>query len=63
MRGMVVGVVLCLAGLALFVYGWVTMTHGGVLSSSAPVVVGIFLGMAGLLVLTMNLFSHGPLFN
>lgn len=62
-RGMVVGMTLCLAGFALFLYGWVTMTHGAVISSSAPVVVGIFLGMAGLLVLALNLFSQGSLFN
>jgi hypothetical protein len=62
-RGMVAGLVLCIAGFALFVYGWLTMTHGGALSSSSSMLVGIFLGMAGLLVLGLNLFSGGSTFS
>ncbi|MGB9135632.1 MAG: hypothetical protein WCC63_08665 [Candidatus Bathyarchaeia archaeon] len=57
-----VGVVLCLLGLTLFVYGLVTMTYAGAMSSSFLIVVGIFLGMGGLLVLAMTLFSGGSLF-
>jgi hypothetical protein len=60
-RGMLVGVGLCLLGVALFIYGLVTMTYARATSNSFIIVVGVFLGMAGLLMLAMNLFSVGSL--
>lgn len=62
-RGVLVGIVLCLLGVALFIYGLVGMNYAMARSSSFLVVIGIFLGMTGLLVLAMNFFSSGSLFS
>ncbi len=61
-RGVLVGVALCLLGFALFVYGISNMTSANTVSNSFLVVISIFLGVAGLLVLITNAFSSGSLF-
>jgi hypothetical protein len=62
-RGVSVGIVLCILGAALFLYGLVSMNYAMANFSSFLVVIGIFLGMTGLLVLAMNFFSSGSLFS
>lgn len=58
-RGIVVGAFLCLLSLAFFIYGIVTMTSANAASSALIIVVGVFLGIAGFLVLAANFFSGG----
>jgi len=58
-RGVVVGIILCLLGVTLFASGLVNVNYATADFSSFLVVVGIFLGMAGLLVLAMNFFFSG----
>jgi uncharacterized membrane protein len=50
------GAVLCLLGLIIFVYGISTMNYTNAVSSSFTIMLGIFIGMAGLFMLMMNLF-------
>jgi uncharacterized membrane protein len=52
-----VGVVLCVIGLIIFVYGTSNMNYANAVSSSFVIVLGILTGMAGMLMLMMNLFS------
>jgi len=61
-RGVIVGVVLCLLGLSVFVYGTSSMTSSNAVSNSFLVVIGIFLGIAGLLVLIINVFARGSVY-
>jgi len=61
-RGVLVGAVLCLLGLVIFLYGITNMTAVNAVSNSFLVVIGMFLGIAGLLVLITNVFSGGSLF-
>ncbi|MCK4478729.1 hypothetical protein KAU88_09440 [Candidatus Bathyarchaeota archaeon] len=61
-RGVFVGVVLCLLGLIVFMYGTNNMTPANAVSNSFLVVIGMFLGMAGLIVLITNVFSGGSIF-
>ncbi len=56
------GTALCLLGLSVFVYGVINMTHANAVPNSFLVVIGLFLGMAGLLVMVTNAFSSGSLF-
>ena len=56
-KTVVAGAILCLLGLILFAYGWSNMNYTSALSSSYIIALGIFLGMAGMLVLMMNLFN------
>ena len=56
-KTVVVGAILCLLGLVIFVYGIINMNYTSAVSSSFIVVLGIFTGMAGMLMLMMNLFS------
>jgi len=58
-RGAFVGFALCVLGLVVFLYGIGNMTPANAVSNSFFAVIGIFLGIAGLLVLVMNVFSHG----
>jgi hypothetical protein len=56
-RGILVGIILSLIGLTLFAIGISSLTQSNALSNSFLTVIGIFMGMSGLLVLAMNLFS------
>jgi uncharacterized membrane protein len=55
-RTVVVGAILCLVGLIMFAYGISNMNYTNAASSSLIVVLGIFTGMAGMLMLMMSLF-------
>ncbi len=59
---MLVGLILCLIGLVVFIYGMINMSPANALANSFFVMVGIFLGIAGLLVLMTNAFSGGFVF-
>lgn len=61
-RGILVGVVLCLLGLVFFIVGMTNMTTVNAVSNSFLIVVGMFLGIAGFLVLIVNTFSGGSVF-
>jgi hypothetical protein len=61
-RGFVVGIILSILGFVVFLLGIVNMTQTNAISNSILVVIGIFLGMAGLLILITNIFSGGSLF-
>jgi uncharacterized membrane protein len=56
-KTVVVGAVLCLLGLIIFAYGISNMNYTNAVSSSLTIVIGIFTGMAGMLMLMMNLFA------
>ena len=55
-RGVIVGVVLIIIGLAISVYGMNMTKPGDPLSGMYGAVIGIFLGLAGLLVLFSSVF-------
>jgi uncharacterized membrane protein len=57
-RVAMVGAILCLLGLIIFAYGISTMNYTNAFSSSFTIIVGIFTGMAGLLMLMMDLFPR-----
>lgn len=61
-KGALVGIVLCLLGFVIFIFGISNMTTINAASNSFLVVMGIFLGIAGLLVLIINVFSSGSVF-
>ncbi len=61
-RGVTVGITLCILGLLFFLCGIINMAQANAISNSFLVVIGIFLGMAGLLVLIANAFSGGSIF-
>ena len=61
-RGLLVGVVLCLIGFIIIVVGMINMTPVNAVSNSFLIIIGIFLGIAGLLVLTINAFAGGSIF-
>jgi len=56
MRGVIVGVLLIVLGLATYVYGVNMMKPEDPLSGTYCAVIGVFLGIAGLLVLFSNVF-------
>lgn len=56
------GIILCLIGLILFVYGTTNITFLNAVSNMFITVMGVFLVMAGLLVLITNLFGKGSVF-
>lgn len=58
---MVAGAILCVLGLSLFAYGMSgmsSMSYAGAVSNSYIIIVGIFIGMVGMLMLMMDLYSH-----
>ena len=55
-RVVIVGALFCLIGIIIFVYGISNMDHMNAVSSSFTIIVGIFIGMAGLFMLMMDLF-------
>lgn len=61
-RGILVGVVLCLIGFIIIVVGMINMTTVNAVSNSFLIIIGIFLGIAGFLVLTINAFAGGSIF-
>jgi len=61
-RGILVGVVLCLIGFIIFVVGMINMTPVNAVSNSFLIIIGIFLGIAGFLVLIINAFAGGSIF-
>lgn len=62
MRVVLVGFLLAMLGLAIFIYGIYAMEPGDLLSSTFLVVIGVFLGMAGLFVLLWNVFPTSSTF-
>ena len=58
----IVGVLLAMVGLAIFVYSMYAMKTGDLLSSTSLVVIGVFLGMAGLFVLLSQVFPSSSVF-
>lgn len=58
----IVGVLLAMVGLAIFVYGMYAMKTEDFLSSTFLVVIGVFLGMAGLFVLLLQVFPSSSVF-
>lgn len=52
----IIGAVLCLLGLMLFAYGMSNMNHMNAVSGSFTIIVGIFIGMAGMFMLMIDLF-------
>ena len=61
-RSMLVGVVLCLVGFIIFMVGMNNMTTMNAVSNSFLIIIGMFLGIAGFLVLIINTFSAGSIF-
>ena len=61
-RSMLVGVVLCLVGFIIFIVGMNNMTTMNAVSNSFLIIIGMFLGIAGFLVLIINTFSTGSIF-
>ncbi len=61
-RSMLVGVVLCLVGFVIFMVGMNNMTTMNAVSNSFLIIIGMFLGIAGFLVLIINTFSAGSIF-
>lgn len=57
MRVLAVGFILCILAMAIFVYGIYVLNPGDPLTGSAFAIVGIFLGMAALLIL-FSQFHH-----
>ena len=60
--GVIVGIGLCIIGLVIFFYSTSNINQLNAVSNMFLTVIGVFLGMAGLLVLMTNLFSHGSIF-
>ncbi len=58
-RGVLVGIILCLLGFIVFTYGLVGMNPINAVHNSFLVLIGMFLGIAGLLVLLINVLSGG----
>ncbi len=54
----IAGAFLCVLGLILFAYGMSGMSYTSAVSNSSIVVMGIFIGMAGMLMLMFDLFGH-----
>jgi len=61
-RGVLVGFILCLLGLIVFLFAISSMTQANAVSNSFLVVIGVFLGIAGFIVLVTNVFSGGFIF-
>ena len=61
-RGMLVGGILCFLGLVAFVYGTINMTRADAISNSFLIVIGIFMGIAGVLVFATSSFLRGSIF-
>lgn len=59
-RVVIVGIILCFVGLILFAYGISNMSQINAISNSFLIIVGIFLGMAGMIILAMNVFPNFP---
>lgn len=62
-KGMSVGLILCFLGLAVFIYGLKSMDWARAISNSFLAVIGIFLGIAGLIVFLISAFSSGSVLN
>ena len=63
LKGMSIGLVLCFIGLVVFIYGLNNMDWATAISNSFLAVVGMFLGIAGLIVFLVCAFSRGSAFN
>jgi len=59
-RVIITGTILCLTGLILFTYGITNMNQINAISNSFLIIIGIFLGMAGMIMLAMNVFPNFP---
>lgn len=62
MRVAIAGILLAMLGLAIFIYSTDAMSTGDLLSSAFLLVVGVFLGMAGLLVLLSQVLPGSSVF-
>jgi len=61
-RSILVGIVLCLLGFVVFICGISNMTPINAVSNSFLIIIGMFLGIAGLIVLITSVFSGGSIF-
>lgn len=62
MRVAIAGIVLAMVGFVIFVYSTYAMSSGDLLSSAFLLVVGVFLGMAGLFVLLSQVLPGSSVF-
>lgn len=58
----IVGVLLAMIGSTIFLYGLYAMNTGDLLSNTFLIITGIFLGMAGLLILLTQVFPGFSIF-
>ncbi len=56
-KATIAGAILCILGLSLFVYGMSNINYTST-ASNTYIVIGIFTGMCGLFILTIDLFGH-----
>ena len=61
-RVAIAGIVLVVVGFAIFIYSTYAMSTGDLLSSAFLLVVGVFLGMAGLFVLLSQVLPSSSVF-
>ena len=59
---MAIGLILCVVGCVIFIYGISSMTKITVVSDSFLAVIGAFLGIAGFIVFVTSVFSSGSMF-
>ena len=57
-KATIAGAILCVLGVSLFAYGISSMSYASAVSNSYIVMIGIFTGMAGMLILMMDLYAH-----
>jgi len=62
MRVAITGILLATVGFAIFIYSTYAMSTGDLLSSTFLLVVGVFLGMAGLFVLLSQVLPGSSVF-
>lgn len=62
MRVAIAGIVLAMVGFVIFIYSTYAMSSGDLLSSAFLLVVGVFLGMAGLFVLLSQVLPGSSVF-
>jgi hypothetical protein len=61
-RVAIAGILLAMVGFAIFIYSTYAMSTGDLLSSTFLLVVGVFLGMAGLFVLLSQVLPGSSVF-
>jgi hypothetical protein len=56
-RVIIVGIIPCIIGLAMFSYGIATMNQRNAASNSFLMLIGVFLGISGMFMLLINAFG------